>query len=200
MSDFIKQKPLILASGSKSRQQLLNALGLIFEIKPSEVDEDLIKSQFQGSSFQELAQLLAQAKALAVSNQYPDHYIIAADQLCVMNKTIFDKPMNHANAVEQLKKLSGKSHQQIAACCIAKAGKILWEIQDVALLEMHVLEESTIQAYLHKDKPYYSCGAFHYEGAAKWLFRKVHGSDSTIQGLPIHQLIQALISLEIVMI
>jgi|GEM_PF-6553137 len=152
MSKFYKQQPLTLASGSASRKTLLDSLGLDFKIVISHCDEDHIKQNHTGTCV-ELAVVLAKVKALAVSRQHPDHFIIAADQLCVLGSSkIFDKPQNHATAKEHLKQLSGQTHQQISACCLVKNNSVLWEIQDIALLTMRKLDEKTIEAYLTADK------------------------------------------------
>lgn len=193
MSDFITQQPLILASASKSRQQLLRALGLQFDQIPSRCDEDAIKGMSMACTASELAASLAASKALVVSEDYPEHFVLGADQLCVLGEQYFDKPGNHEVAKTQLRKLSGHTHQQISACCIVKGGTILWAFQDIALLTMRPLSDRAIEAYLLAEKPYQSCGAYHYEGQAKWLFTQVQGSDSTIQGLPIQFLIQGLL-------
>ncbi|KTD25652.1 MULTISPECIES: Maf family protein [Legionella] len=199
MSDFIHQQhPLILASASKARFELLSSLNLRFEVIPSNCDEEKIKQCFNSGTFLEMALLLASTKALELSQLYPQHFVIAADQLCVIDDQYLDKPLTHANAVNQLRLLSGKSHRQIATTCIAKRGSVVWNHSDVATLTMHELSDKTIEAYLRLAKPYQSCGAYHYEGAAKWLFKDVQGSDSTILGLPLLPLTQAFIHLEIV--
>lgn len=192
MSNFINQQPLILASASQSRMKLLRSLGLQFEAIPSSCDEESVKQQIGTGSFIELALGLACCKALEVSQRYPEHFVIGADQLCVIGDQYLDKPLTHATAVTHLRLLSGKTHQQISACCVAKAGVIVWQGHDIATLTMQPLNDSTIEAYLKLDQPYQSCGAYHYEGRAKWLFKEVQGSDSTILGLPLLQLAQAL--------
>lgn len=199
MSSFLKQhKPLILASGSKVRQQLLQSLGLKFDVIPSGSDEAQLKQLYKNQTPIQLASKLAADKGLIVSRLYPDSFVIAADQLCVMDGQYFDKPGTHQVAVSHLKQLRGKTHQQISAYCIAKAGELLWQEQDSATLCMQPLSDRAIENYLYTDKPYQSCGAYNYEGKAKWLFEQVDGSDSTIQGLPLIPLVCALQSLMIV--
>ena len=192
MSEFFSQQPLILASGSLGRQKLLRSLGVEFDVIPSDVNEEEIKCALKSVDFMELARHLAAAKAISVSKNHPDHFVIAADQLCVLGKHYLDKPGNHATAIKHLCLLRGKTHQQIAACCIAKSGSIIWETQEIAALTMKNLSDKVIDAYLQLDKPYQSCGAYNYEGRAKWLFERVIGSDCTIVGLPLIPLAQAL--------
>lgn len=195
MSRFLQQKQLILASGSSIRLQLLTSLGLDFLVIPSHCDEDAIKATHQSKNFLELGFALATAKALDVSKQYPGHFVIAADQLCVMGKKILDKPLNHQRATEHLRMLNGKRHQQIACLCIAKDGEVLWQYHDIAHLTLHYLSECNIEAYLQAEKPYHSCGAYQYESKGKWLFKEVRGKEDTILGLPLVPLANALISL-----
>lgn len=198
MSDFLHQHPIILASGSSIRAKLLNTLGIEFLVVPSLCDEDAIKADFNSSNVIELGNSLASAKALEVSQLNPDHYVIAADQLCVIGSRILDKPMTHQNAVEHLEFLSGNQHQQIACMCIAKDNQIIWQHHDIAYLTMHKLTRGVIEAYLEQDKPYHSCGAYQFETHGKWLFKEVLGTEQTILGLPLLPLIDALIRLNIV--
>lgn len=197
MSDFLKQKRIILATGSPIRQKLFASLGLEFECIPSHCDESSIKAAFDSSQLIDLGYALAKAKALEVSKAHPEAWIIAADQLCITEYGILDKPMVHESAIEHLKLLRGKTHQQAACMCIAKAGEILWTHHDVALLTMKYLDDAVINAYLHEDKPYHSCGAYQYESMGKWLFESVEGSEDTILGLTLNPLIKALTDLNI---
>ncbi|QDP73227.1 septum formation protein Maf [Legionella israelensis] len=198
MSDFLQQKPLILASGSKIRNKLLQSTGLKFEITPSNCNEALIKQDFTSKNWTDLGYLLASHKAFEVSQRFPEHYIIAADQLCVMDNLLFDKPLDHFTAVNHLKQLQGKTHQQIACLCIVQKGKVLWQSHDISTLRMRTLNDRAIELYLKKEKPYHSCGAYQYETLGKWLFEDISGKEDTILGMPLMLLIKALLSLNIV--
>ena len=83
MSDFLQQQPIILASGSPVRSKLLRSLGIEFSVIPSHCDEDAIKASFHSENIIDLGYTLAASKALEVSQQHPEHFIIAADQLCL---------------------------------------------------------------------------------------------------------------------
>lgn len=198
MSKFLTQKPLILASASKSRINLLASLGIDFDAIPASCDEEAIKQEFNKESMLLLANTLASYKALEVSKRYPEQMVIGADQLCIIGNSYLDKPLNHSHAVAQLRLLSGKTHQLISAYCLAKAGQIIKQDHDVATLTMRELSDATIDSYLTLDKPYQSCGSYHFEGLAKWLFTNVHGSDSTILGLPLIPLIQTLLEHQVI--
>ncbi|MCW8442825.1 Maf family nucleotide pyrophosphatase [Fluoribacter gormanii] len=195
MSKLLQQKRIILASSSSIRLKLLQSLGIEFSVVPSHCDEDAIKASFNSESALDLGYALAASKALAVSQQYPEHFIIAADQLCLFGQTLLNKPLNHHTAVAHLSLLSGKEHLQIACLCIAKNNELLWQHHETAYLTLHHLSEKSIEAYLHSEKPYHSCGSYQYESQGKWLFKEVQGNEDTILGLPLIPLTNALMKL-----
>lgn len=198
MSDFFHQKPIILASGSSNRYQLLASTGLEFAVHSANIDEQKIKEMHPDDSPIQIAKQLAEQKALEVSKNYFQAYVIGCDQLCSCEDKRYDKPLTHERALNQLLQLQGKTHQQICAMSIAYQGRIIWSEQDIAVLTMKTLSTETLDAYLLRDKPYNSCGSYHFEQAGKWLFKSVDGSESSIQGLALVPLLQALCNFEIV--
>lgn len=198
MSDFLQQKNIILASGSKARAELLRRLGLRFTVHCSDVDEEAVKNAHPDHPPEALGLALANAKALAVSAQYQNHWVIAGDQLCVMGNRIFDKPGTHTRAVEQLRSLAGQDHWQYSAACLAYNGNILWQDVERATLRLRPLTDSAIEQYLKSETPYQSCGSYHYEDKGRWLFERVKGSDACIQGLPLQSLCNALLAHNVV--
>lgn len=198
MFELFTQQPVILASGSAIRKKLLERTGIRFTTVPSSCDEHVIKSQSMNQSIIELGQLLAVTKALEVSAKYPEHYVIGADQLCVLEATLFDKPMTHQKATLQLHTLQNRWHQQIACVCVVKNNSILWEYNDAATLHMRALSTHCIENYLRLEQPYQSCGSYQFEHHGKWLFKQVKGHEDTILGLPLIPLLNALIELNAV--
>jgi septum formation protein len=195
MSKFLHQQPIILASGSTIRLRLLQSLGLEFSVIPSQCDEEAIKASFHSLSKIDLGYALAAAKAIEVSQKHPEHFVIAADQLCLIDDVLLNKPLNHHKAIEQLSLLSGKKHQQIACMCIAKNGELLWQHHEIAEVTLHQLNPATIEAYLLTETPYQSCGAYQFETQGKWLFKEITGYEDTILGLPLLPLTNALMKL-----
>ncbi|MGC1182317.1 Maf family protein [Legionella sp.] len=195
MSKFLQQEPIILASGSAIRYKLLQSLGISFTVVPSNYDEEAIKESFHTKNKIDLGYALAANKALEVSKQYPQHFVIAADQLCLIGQELLNKPLTHQTAMQHLSLLSGQKHQQIACLCIAKNNKLLWQHHEQAEVTLHPLNEHIIEAYLLSEKPYQSCGAYQYETQGKWLFKEVSGSEDTILGLPLLPLASALMKL-----
>ncbi|RUR10559.1 nucleoside triphosphate pyrophosphatase [Legionella sp. km772] len=200
MSNFLHQEPLILASGSKIRSQLLETLGLAFSVVPAHCDEDVIKKAHPSNNILDLGFALARSKALTVSAAHRQKFIIAADQLCVIDDKILDKPITHKKAVEHLHLLNGRKHQQIVCLCIAHNNKIIWQHHDKAYLTVRDLSDEFIEHYLREEQPYDSCGAYHFETQGNWLFKQIEGNTETILGLPLIPLMNAFLELGIVKI
>lgn len=184
--------PLILASGSTIRQQMLKAVGLTFSVVPSGVDETAIKQEMQGASIPELALALARAKTLSVSKLEPAAYTIGADQLCVHGERILSKPGSYEKAEAQLQSLAGSTHEQHSGVVIAKADEVVWEHAAVARLTVRDLTPQEIHSYIAADAPLSSCGAYKFEGMGRHLFSAVEGDHDVIQGLPLVPLLAAL--------
>jgi septum formation protein len=197
-SRLTTSSPLILASGSSIRQQMLKALGLQFSVVPSGVEEDAIKAAMQGAAIPEIAAALAAAKTLSVSRQHPDAYTIGADQICVLEGKILSKPGTYARAEAQLAQLSGRTHQQHCAVVIARGDEILWQYHDVATLTLRTLTPAEIHAYVAADAPLSSCGAYKFEGLGRHLFARVEGDHDVIQGLALVPLLSMLHALGII--
>ena len=190
--------PLILASGSSIRQQMLKAVGLAFSVVPSGVEEDAIKAAMKGAPIPGLAAALARAKTLAVSVQHPDSYTIGADQICLYEGAALSKPGTYARAEEQLAKLSGKTHEQHCAMTLARGNEVIWEYYDVATLTMRDLTHAEIHTYVALEAPLASCGAYKFEGLGRHLFAKVTGDHDVIQGLALVPLLAQLHALGII--
>lgn len=185
--------PLILASGSSIRQQMLKSVGLTFSVVPSGVEEDTIKAAMKEAPIAELAAALARAKTLAVSAHHPDAYTIGADQICVSAEgEILSKPNSYARAEAQLASLAGKTHTQHCAVTLARGTEVLWAFHDTATLTMRALSPAEIRAYVAADAPLSSCGAYKFEGLGRHLFAKVVGDHDVIQGLALVPLLCAI--------
>jgi septum formation protein len=184
--------PIILASASKIRAEILKNTGLLFSVKISDVNEDELKKKLLNKSIQEEAKILACEKASTISEKNPNEYIIGADQICSLNNKIYSKPITMDNAIQQLSDLSGKTHKQTSAICLYYKNELVWSYVDEALLTMHELNDTEITRYLELDKPLNSCGSYKYESLGCHLFSKVTGQSETIQGFPIIPLLAQL--------
>lgn len=177
--------PIILASGSVIRQQMLKAVGLHFSVEPSGVDEDALKATVNHLPVGEQALALARAKTLSVSQAHPEAYTIGADQMCELDGYIFDKPGSYARAEAQLAQLAGKTHTQNSGIALMRGEEILWEHSYRATLTMRPLTAQEIAAYVVADAPLASCGSYKFEALGRHLFAHVEGDHDVIKGLPL---------------
>ena len=195
----IKPKvPLILASGSKSRKQMLEEAGIAFDVKVSPTDEDLIKSEISSLPHSDQVVHLAKAKAEPVSLQNPEFAVIGGDQMCVLNDMLLHKPGTKEKAVESLKLLSDQKHFQHSGVCIFKNNECLWEYSETVELKMHNLTEKEIINYVDIENPINAAGAYKFESLGCNLFSYVNGSSHTVRGMPLLPLLNALRELNII--
>ena len=192
------KKKLILASGSRIRRQLLEEIGLKFQVINSNVDEDLLKKELHGRPFREQVVRLAAEKARAVSTDNLESFVIGSDNMCTIDDEIFDKPIDHEDAVNHLSSLSGKKHFQNNGISIFHEGREIWSNYDVTELEMKKLSLQEIEDYLNLDKPYSACGCYHFESNGKDLFTSINGLESTVMGLAMEHLIEKLNQLGVI--
>ena len=189
--DIVNSESFILASGSKIRKKILSDHGINFDVQKSEIDEEELKKNILNLPFEERVIKLASAKAKEVSEINSERYVVGADQMCVCNGTVFNKPGNPENAINNLKLLTGNTHCQYSGISIFLNGKSLWTFCDKATLTMKELSDEQIMSYVLEDEPYECCGSYKYESLGATLFSKVKGSEYTVQGLAFVPLINA---------
>jgi len=192
------KKKLILASGSRIRRQLLDGVGIEFQVISSNVDEDLLKKELHGRPFREQVLRLASEKASKISMDNLEAFVIGSDNMCTIDDMVFDKPINHEDAVNHLLSLSGKKHFQNNGISIFHEGREIWSNYDVTELEMKKLSLQEIEEYLSLDKPYSACGCYHFESNGKNLFTSINGLESTVMGLAMEHLIKKLNQLGVI--
>ncbi len=179
--------PLILASQSRARQALLANAGISFEAVPADIDEREIQQASGLSAPGDIAALLARRKALSVSAQQPDRFVVGADQTLARGARLFIKPAGRAQAAEQLLALAGGSHELHSAVAVARDGEILFERASIARMTMRQIGEPEIGAYLDEagEAVTASVGAYQLEGLGVHLFERIEGDHFTILGLPL---------------
>ena len=187
MSLWRGKYPLILASQSRARQALLANAGIGSEAVAAEIDERALQQASGLSAPGEIAALLAREKALAVSMRQPVKFVIGADQTLALGKRLFSKPSGRSQAAEQLRALTGRSHELHSAVAVARDGKILFESADIARMTMRRLSEAEIEAYLNEagEAVTTSVGAYQLEGLGIHLFERIEGDHFTILGIPL---------------
>ena len=178
--EVVHSEPFILASGSKIRKKILLDHGIQFGVQKSKVDEEKLKKNILDLPFEERVIKLASAKAKQISELNLERYVVGADQMCVCNGRVFNKPGNLENALNNLKLLAGNTHYQFSGISIFLNGKTLWNFCDTATLTMKELSDEQIMSYVLEDEPYECCGSYKYESLGATLFSKVKGSEYTL--------------------
>ena len=189
MDNFSLLKPLIIATSSSIRKEIITNAGLDCVYVSSDLDEEKIKKKNSNLSFIDLAIKLASAKALEISKKNKDIYVLGVDQICQFDDEILNKPLNKVNCTKALLKLSGNTHFQNCGMSIAYNNKIILSESSIARLEMKYLSAKQISDYIDLDEPFNSCGSYKYEKNGKDLFKNVSGSIYTIQGLDIEKVL-----------
>ena len=181
------KQPLILASKSRARQMLLANAAIPFDVVPADIDERAAQKNSGLSAPGEIAGLLAREKALFVSSNNPERYVVGADQTLALGTRLFSKPAGRAQAADQLRLLAGGSHELHSAIAVARDGKVMFADVSVARMTMRHLSESEIEAYLDQagEAVTTSVGAYQLEGLGVHLFERIEGDHFTILGLPL---------------
>ena len=190
--------PIILASGSKSRKQMLDEAGIIFEIKVSSTDEESIKNEIASLPFSDQVIHLAKVKAVSISKENPNAIVIGGDQMCALGDRLLNKPGSKERAIESLKILSNQKHHQHSGVCIYKNNECIWEYSETVELQMHNLSEAEIINYVEMENPIHAAGAYKFESLGCNLFSFVDGSSYTVRGMPLIPLLNALRELDII--
>ncbi|KAB2785312.1 Maf-like protein [Brucella anthropi] len=187
---------LVLASKSPFRSALLKNAGIEFSTASADIDERAVEAPLYetGATPEEVAQVLAEAKALDVSEKNPGAVVIGCDQTLSLGDEIFHKPADIEAARRQLLKFSGKTHQLNSAVVLVKDGKTLWRHVSIARMTMRDLDPGFVGRYLGRvgDIALSSVGAYQVEGPGIQLFDKIEGDYFTIVGLPLLPLLAEL--------
>jgi len=182
----MKTNNLVLASSSTYRQALLKKLRLNFVTAHPDIDETVKK----GEPLTQLALRLAQEKAIALTTSYPNHLIIASDQVAILNNTQLEKPKNQANAIKQLQISSGKAVKFYTSVCILNSATgELKSAVNLCTVYFKKLSEQQIKNYITLEQPYDCAGSFKAESLGIALFERIEGNDpNALIGLPLIEL------------
>ena len=183
---------IILASQSKVRKKILDEHNILNEVRPSNVDEDVVKSSLlkEKASPEIISKNLAELKANKISGKYSDNLVLGADSVIDLNGELISKPENREEALEILRKLNGKKHYLISSVCISKNGSMVWNHTDKATLTMKKMNDGELKNYLTKisDEALYAYNVYQIEGEGRDLFSSIDGNENTIMGLPIEKI------------
>ncbi len=183
---------LLLASSSPYRQELLSRLRLPFESCAPDIDE----TSLPGESAEQLVTRLAEQKARALAEQYPNHLIIGSDQVAILDSKIIGKPHTYERAKQQLQSASGNSVRFLTGLALFDSATGRAQTDCVPFtVHFRELDEARIERYLKIEQPYDCAGSFKAEGLGISLFRATEGEDVTsLVGLPLISLVDMLLN------
>jgi len=180
---------IILASKSKVRKEILDKHNIFCEVKPSNVDEEVVKKTLisESASPEIISKNLAELKANKVSLSQRDKMVMGADSVIDLAGELISKPESREEALIILKKLNGKKHNLISSVCISKNGSMIWNYTDKAELTMKNFTEEDLKIYLSKipNETLYAYNVYQIEGEGRNLFSSITGDEDTIMGLPV---------------
>lgn len=180
--------PIVLASSSPRRKELLGRAGIEFEVVPSPAEEVHDASMSPG----ELCELNAKLKAEAVAVMRPDAIVIGSDTLVFIDNEPLGKPADHDAARMMLTRLAGRTHQVRTGVCVifpSGARKVFHETTDVTFLS---LDDAAIDAYLSKVNPLDKAGAYGIQEHGELIVARIDGSFENVMGLPIERLLEVM--------
>jgi len=180
---------LILASKSPRRYELLKQVGLDFEVVPSSVIEDFVRTE----SPQDHVVRLAEAKARQVATTYPSRWVIAADTVVYIGESILGKPQDAQEAREMLHRLSGQEHWVLTGffACHLENGKSDKQAVETAV-RMKRLTTAEVEWYIKTGEPFDKAGGYAIQGIGSFMIESIRGSYTNVVGLPLCELIQML--------
>lgn len=185
---------LVLASASPFRRALLENAGLVFDVEPAQIDERAVEEPLGDLLPEDVASVLAEAKAQDVSSRNPGAIIIGSDQTLSLAGEIYHKAANMDEARRRLLALSGRTHELNSAVVLARDGETIWRHMSIARMTMRDLDPAFIGRHLSNvgARALSSVGAYQFEGEGIQLFERIDGDYFTIIGLPLLPLLAQL--------
>ena len=179
--------PLVLASASPRRRELLARAGLDPEVLPAEVDESVLDAEPPA----QYVERVARAKAAAVAVRRPDALVLAADTAVVSGGTALGKPVDRNDALAMLTRLSGRTHEVLTAVVVQHGDTVL-HTTEVARVTMGLLGAAELHWYVDTGEPFDKAGGYALQGSGAMLVERVDGDPTTVIGLPLRRTITLL--------
>lgn len=181
---------LILASQSTARRAMLDAADVPFSVVAAHIDESSIRASLhaEGTSPRDIADALAEAKAMRVGTRRPEAMVLGSDQILETGEgEMLSKPQTPDDAIRQLETLSGKPHRLWSAAVIVEGGRPIWRHVGKAVMHVRPLGTAFVRNYVEKhwETIGYTVGCYEIEGAGAQLFSHIEGDVFTVQGMPL---------------
>lgn len=190
----LQRAPLLLASASVARRAMMRDVGIEPELMPADLDEDRIRRDHPGLAPFDMAGVLAEAKAMAVSRLRPGRLVLGGDQILEADGKIVSKARDLAAVEARLKQFRGRAHSLHSAAALARDGVVVWRHTDTAILHVRAFSDDFLQAYLQAEGEVLTTvvGGYRLEGPGAQLFDRIEGDYFTVLGLPLRPVLQAL--------
>jgi septum formation protein len=177
----IEKQPLILASASPRRQELLREAGIAFEIHPAHIPEQ----RLPGEAAIDYAKRLSREKALAVAHRFANRFVLGADTIVVVDEDVLEKPLDHDDAARMLRLLSGRAHNVITGVSLVTPTGTIDTRACTTQVFFRKLTELEIQVYVTSNEPMDKAGAYAIQGGAAGFADRMDGEYSNVVGLPL---------------
>lgn len=178
--------PLVLASQSPRRADLLRMLGLQFDVVPADIDETYRNHE----SGPQHAQRLAREKAALISEKRPDAIVIGSDTVVLVDGDVLGKPKGEADALAMLLRLQDRTHQVATGVAVAVPGRGLHDEVELVDVKFRSFDEATARAYIATGEPMDKAGAYGIQGYGATLVEWVRGDYFAVMGLPVQRMIR----------
>lgn len=188
---FTSLVPIVLASGSPRRRELLADLGLDCEVAPSRAEEP---APLPGEPPADYAARMAAMKTAEVATRFPDRIVLGADTIVVLGDRIMGKPADDVHALAMLTALSGQTHQVITAFCLMLPGHDAFTRAVATDVDMRTSTEAELRAYIATGEPTDKAGAYAIQGMGTFLVTAIRGSYTNVVGLPVARVLETLVS------
>ena len=186
-----KKNPLVLASVSPRRKELLTQIGIPFE----SVDSGIEETAHARLSPVELACRIAVRKAESVQHLYPQRWILGADTIVVLKNKVFGKPRDTRECREMLFSLSGRNHRVITGFCLMDPGGVSVHVEAVTtMVKVKKMSEAEIEAYIKTGEPFGKAGGYAIQAIGSFMIEHIKGSYTNVVGLPVYGVINAMIT------
>ena len=191
MTLWLEPQPIVLASRSAARRDMLKAAGIPTELHSADIDERAVEARAGQLSPSEAATLLAREKARVGGTSFTGRYVVGADQTLALGNSRFSKPRDREAAREQLRTLAGKTHELHSAVAVSRDGRVVFSHIDTARLTMRFLSDRFIESYLDEagESVSTTVGGYQLEKLGIQLFERIEGDHFTILGMPLFALL-----------